>query len=169
MAEPDKNNGTPGARSIAVIGAGVIGCAVAFALAREGHRVQLFDRAPPGAAGASFGNAGHIATELLEPLPAPGLLVGFWRELFAFGGVLDIPLRRLPAFAPWAPLILYGLAAFSFVRALLTLRGTLGRVRMAGIGHQKGPSGPQRTDRARPAPSKSGLPVTRTQTVQRMR
>jgi glycine/D-amino acid oxidase-like deaminating enzyme len=102
MAEPDKNNDKSGARSIAVIGAGVIGCAVAFELAREGHHVQLFDRAPPGEAGASFGNAGHVATELLEPLPTPGLLFGFWRELFTFGGVLDIPLRRLPAFAPWA-------------------------------------------------------------------
>ena len=50
--------------------------------------MQLFDRAPPGEAGASFGNAGHVATELVEPLPAPGLLFGFWRELFAFGGVL---------------------------------------------------------------------------------
>ena len=102
MAEPDRYMGTHGARSVAVIGAGVIGCAVAFALAREGHRVQLFDRAPPGEAGASFGNAGHVATELVEPLPAPGLLFGFWRELFAFGGVLDIPLRRLAAFTPWA-------------------------------------------------------------------
>jgi D-hydroxyproline dehydrogenase len=103
MAEPDKNKvPTPESRSIAVIGAGVIGCAAAFALAREGHRVQLFDRAPPGEAGASFGNAGHVATELLEPLPAPGLLLGFWRELFAFGGVLDIPPRRWAAFAPWA-------------------------------------------------------------------
>src|SRR5919198_4869636 len=37
---------------------------------------------------------------------------------------------ELAAFAPWAPLILYGLAALSFVRALFTLRGTLGRVRM---------------------------------------
>jgi D-amino-acid dehydrogenase len=89
-------------RTIAVIGAGVIGSAAAFALAQEGWRVLLFDRAPPGEAGASFGNAGHIATELVEPLPAPGLLFGFWRELFVFGGVLDIPVRRLPQFAPWA-------------------------------------------------------------------
>ncbi len=81
--------------SIAVIGAGVIGSAIACALAREGRRVLLIDRAPPGEAGASFGNAGHIATELLEPLPSPTLLFGFWRELFAFGGVLDIPSRRL--------------------------------------------------------------------------
>ena len=82
--------------TIAVIGAGVIGSAIACALAREGRHVLLIDQAPPGEAGASFGNAGHIATELVEPLPSPGLLFGFWRELFAFGGVLDIPARRLP-------------------------------------------------------------------------
>ena len=87
--------------TIAVIGAGVIGSAIACALAREGRHVLLIDRAPPGEAGASFGNAGHIATELVEPLPSPALLFGFWRELFAFGGVLDIPPRRLLKFLPW--------------------------------------------------------------------
>ena len=91
---------TEQARSIAIIGAGVIGSAAAFALAREGWRVVLFDRAPPGEAGASYGNAGHVATELVEPLPAPALLAGFWRELFALGGVLDIPLRHI--FSPWS-------------------------------------------------------------------
>ena len=88
--------------SIAVIGAGVIGSAIACALAREGRRVLLIDKAAPGEGGASFGNAGHITTELLAPLPAPSLLFGFWRELFALGGVLDIPARRLATFAPWA-------------------------------------------------------------------
>jgi glycine/D-amino acid oxidase-like deaminating enzyme len=88
--------------SIAIIGAGVIGSAIACALAREGRHVVLVDRAPAGEAGASFGNAGHIATELVEPLPSPGLLFGFWRQLVAFGGVLDIPLRRFPQFLPWA-------------------------------------------------------------------
>ena len=61
--------------TIAVIGAGVIGSAVACALALEGRRVLLIDRDAPGEAGASFGNAGHIATELLEPLPSPGTAV----------------------------------------------------------------------------------------------
>src|SRR6187402_2662817 len=88
--------------TIAVIGAGVVGSAIACTLAREGRQVLLIDRAPPGEAGASFGNAGHIATELVEPLPSPGLLFGFWRQLIAFGGVLDIPLRRFPQFLPWA-------------------------------------------------------------------
>ncbi len=87
---------------IAIIGAGIIGSASAWALAREGHRITLFDRADPGLGGASYGNAGHIAAELVQPLPSTQLLFGFARELFAFGGVLDIPLRRLGAFSPWA-------------------------------------------------------------------
>src|SRR4051812_26118936 len=87
---------------IAVIGAGVIGCAVTCALAREGRHVVLFDRAEPGTGGASFGNVGHIAAELVQPLPSPQLLFGFWRELFALDGPLEVPLRRLGAFAPWA-------------------------------------------------------------------
>src|SRR5262249_51225978 len=88
--------------TVAVVGAGVIGAAVAYALAREGRRVLLLDRADPGMGGASFGNAGHIASELVEPLPSWSLLFGFWRELSAFGGALDIPLRRAPAFLPFA-------------------------------------------------------------------
>jgi D-amino-acid dehydrogenase len=88
--------------TIAVIGAGVIGSAIACALALEGRAVLLIDRAAAGETGASYGNAGHIATELVEPLPSPALLFGFWRELFALGGVLDIPPRRLATFLPWA-------------------------------------------------------------------
>jgi len=86
---------------VAVIGAGVIGAAVAYALARTGRPVVLVDRAPAGESGASFGNAGHIAVELVEPLPSPSLLFGFWRDLWP-RGVLDIPARRLGTFAPWA-------------------------------------------------------------------
>ena len=96
--------------TIAIIGAGVIGSAVACVLAREGHRVLLIDRDAPGEAGASFGNAGHIATELLEPLPSPGLLFGFWRLLTAFDGPLHIPFPRVPEFLPWAAR--FALAAF---------------------------------------------------------
>jgi len=87
---------------IAVIGAGVIGASVAYALARAGRDVVLIDRAAPGEGGASYGNAGHIAVELVEPLPSPALLFGFWRDLFSRGGVLDIPARRLGPFTPWA-------------------------------------------------------------------
>jgi D-hydroxyproline dehydrogenase len=88
--------------AVAVIGAGVVGAALAARLAAEGRSVLLLDRAEPGLGGASFGNAGHIATEHVEPLPSRQLLFGFWRDLFAFGGVLDIPLRRAGAILPWA-------------------------------------------------------------------
>jgi D-hydroxyproline dehydrogenase len=125
--------------TIAVIGAGVIGSAISCALAREGRQVLLIDRAPPGETGASFGNAGHIATELVEPLPSPALLFGFWKELFAMGGVLDIPPRRLAPFLPWA--LRFAHAAFRrtrntghlapFVRpavpALIGILGEIGR------------------------------------------
>ena len=85
----------------AVIGAGIVGSATAWALAREGRKVLLIDRSQPALAGASFGNAGHIACEQVQPLPSPSLLRTFWRELFAFGGPLDIPPRRWLALAPW--------------------------------------------------------------------
>jgi glycine/D-amino acid oxidase-like deaminating enzyme len=87
--------------TIAVIGAGVIGAAAAFALAREGRQVLLLDRAEPGEAGASFGNAGHIAAEMVQPLPSPKLLFGFYRELFRFGGALDLSPRQALRMAPW--------------------------------------------------------------------
>src|SRR5262245_62027891 len=125
--------------TIAIVGAGVIGAACAYALAREGWRVLLLDRAAPGQAGASYGNAGHIAVELLEPLPSPGLLLNFWRMLTLFNGPLRIPPRRLAAFGPWA--MRFAAAAFRrdrngahlapFVRpaadALHELLGEIGR------------------------------------------
>jgi D-hydroxyproline dehydrogenase len=88
--------------AVAVVGAGIVGCATALALAREGRAVVLFDRHAPGEGGASFGNAGHLATEHVEPLPSLAFLFGFWRELFALGGPLDLPPHRLLRFAPWA-------------------------------------------------------------------
>ncbi len=61
----------------------------------------LVDRAEPGIAGASYGNAGHIAAEFVEPLPSPQLLLGFWRQLSMLGGSLDIPFSRLSHLMPW--------------------------------------------------------------------
>jgi hypothetical protein len=64
----------------------------------------------PATAGASFGNVGHIATEQVETLPSKQLLLGFWRQLFAFDGALDIPLRRVMSLSPW--LARFAVAAF---------------------------------------------------------
>ena len=96
--------------TIAIVGAGIVGAAAAFALAREGRKVLLLDRAEPGTAGASFGNAGHIAAELVQPLPSPGLLFGFYRELFRFGGALDLGPRQALRMSPW--IMKFAAAAF---------------------------------------------------------
>jgi glycine/D-amino acid oxidase-like deaminating enzyme len=98
------------APDVAIVGAGVVGCTIAWALTKAGRRVLLIDRADPATAGASFGNVGHVATEQLQPLPSPQLLLSFWRELVSFGGVLDIPLRRVAVMAPW--MVRFALAAF---------------------------------------------------------
>ena len=105
--------------TIAVIGAGIVGAAVALGLAREGRRVVLIDRAEPGVAGASFGNVGHIAAELVQPLPSPALLFGFWRELLRFGGVLDLPPRQALRMLPWIGR--FSIAAFRRAQHTLAL------------------------------------------------
>ena len=85
---------------VLVIGAGVIGLACAFRVASAGRRVLLLDRDQPGL-GASFGNAGHIATEQVFPLASPEVLRG------ALAYLLDreSPLRIRPAYLlsilPW--------------------------------------------------------------------
>ena len=71
---------------------------------------MLFDRAEPGTAGASFGNAGHIAAEMVQPLPSPKLLFGFYRELIRFGGVLDLSPRQALRMSPW--IVKFAAAAF---------------------------------------------------------
>lgn len=59
-----------------VIGAGIIGCAIALRLQRAGHRVLLLESDKP-AAGASFGNAGMVGPNAVIPMVTPG----FWRQL----------------------------------------------------------------------------------------
>jgi D-amino-acid dehydrogenase len=86
--------------TVLVVGAGVIGLACAFRIAREGLRVIVVDRLEPGR-GTSFGNAGHIATESVFPLASPEVVRGSLRYLLD----RESPLRIRPAYAiailPW--------------------------------------------------------------------
>lgn len=71
-----------------VVGAGAVGTATALWAASGGARVILCDPDPPGA-GASFGNAGTIATYGCLPVNDPGLFTALPRLLFG----RDSPLR----------------------------------------------------------------------------
>ncbi|MBS0198900.1 MAG: FAD-binding oxidoreductase, partial [Proteobacteria bacterium] len=74
--------------SVLVIGGGVIGLASALALQQRGCRVTILD-ARTGMAPPSWGNAGHIATEQVEPLASPATLRSALRRHRVFGGPLD--------------------------------------------------------------------------------
>lgn len=85
---------------VAVIGAGIIGAAVAHALLDEGHAVDWLDR-DGIAAGASAGNAGWIAHIDILPFASPKV----WRQLPRWMldplGPLSIRPAYLPALLPF--------------------------------------------------------------------
>ena len=69
-ATPFSLSQSQGKPTYAVIGAGVVGLCVALEAQRQGYQVTLLDGNEPGRA-ASFGNAGYLATEVIEPLATP--------------------------------------------------------------------------------------------------
>ena len=85
---------------IAIVGAGIIGLAIAFHLQREGRKVRLIDRGGV-AEGASYGNAGAFAFSDVLPLASPGILHKAPKWLFDPLGPLSIPPGYLPTIAPW--------------------------------------------------------------------
>lgn len=87
-------------RSVAVIGAGIVGMSIARYLQRDGCRVAVIDPLPPGK-GASFGNAGGIGVTEVVPLSLPGLIWRVPRWLLDPLGPLNIRWSYLPRLAPW--------------------------------------------------------------------
>ena len=80
---------------VAVVGAGIIGAAIAFVLQCRGHDVVLIDRDEPGR-GASFGNMASIAVTEFLPSSRPSV----WRQMP--GWLLDPtgPVRVRPSYLP---------------------------------------------------------------------
>ncbi len=85
---------------IAVIGAGVVGLAIAHRLAAAGREVLLIDPAEPGS-GASFGNAGTVADYAVQPVGTPDVLKALPSLLFDQNSPLSIRRAALPTLAPW--------------------------------------------------------------------
>ena len=85
---------------IAVLGAGVIGLAIAEALCAEGREVVLVDPGSPGM-GASYGNAGTIADYAVMPVGSPDVLRNLPSLLFNRNSPLSIRRAALPSLMPW--------------------------------------------------------------------
>lgn len=89
----------PPARVI-VVGAGIVGLALAWRLQRAGAAVSVIDKLPPGE-GASFGNAGAISSSSVAPLAMPGVLRQVPRMLLDPAAPLHVPARYWLRAAPW--------------------------------------------------------------------
>ncbi|VVN01326.1 D-amino acid dehydrogenase 1 [Pseudomonas fluorescens] len=105
---------------IAIVGAGIIGVACALRLARQGLRVVVIDRQAPGH-GASFGNAGHLATEQVFPIADLSILKRLPSMLMDPMGPLRLDWKYLPRALPW------------FIRLLLNLRPVPFQQTVAGL------------------------------------
>jgi D-hydroxyproline dehydrogenase len=85
---------------IAIIGAGVIGLTIALELIDAGREVVLVDPGEPGM-GASYGNAGTIATYAVSPVGTPEVLRSIPSLLFSRTSPLAIRHWALPSLTPW--------------------------------------------------------------------
>ena len=85
---------------IAILGAGVIGMAIAERLLADGREVVVIDPNAPGS-GASYGNAGTIADYAVMPVGSPDVLRHLPSLLFDRNSPLAIRRAALPSLAPW--------------------------------------------------------------------
>ena len=107
-----------------VIGAGFVGLASAWHLQRAGYRVTLLDPGDPARA-ASWGNAGHLAIEQVEPLASAANLRSLPRRLFLFGGPVGLPLRDIGAWLPFGMRLFAAASPRRFAAGRQALSGLL--------------------------------------------
>ncbi len=87
-------------KTIAVIGAGIVGVSTAIWLKRDGFDVVLIDREGP-ASGTSYGNGGVLASAACVPVTGPGLIRKAPRMLLDPRQPLFMKWRYLPKLSPW--------------------------------------------------------------------
>ncbi len=87
-------------KTIAIIGAGIVGVSAAVWLQRDGHDVILIDKAGPGE-GTSHGNGGVLASCSIVPVTVPGLLGKAPKMLLSPSQPLFLKWGYLPKLIPW--------------------------------------------------------------------
>ncbi|PZQ58784.1 MAG: FAD-dependent oxidoreductase [Sphingomonas taxi] len=107
-----------------IIGNGVVGLCVAIALQRRGVAVTIVAPDAPWR-GASWGNAGHVAVEQVEPLASLATVRSVPRRLFARGGAVALPPRAVTAWLPFALRLLRAGTPGRFARGKAALSAAL--------------------------------------------
>lgn len=106
---------------IAVVGGGVVGLSVGIELLEAGNAVVLIDN-DDGAQAASWGNAGHIAVEQVEPLASLEAVRSMPQRLFLRGGALAFPPAAMDAWLPFGLRLLAASAPARFRKGCAALR-----------------------------------------------
>lgn len=109
---------------IGLVGGGVVGLSTGLALLEAGHQVTIVDHDVAGQA-ASWGNAGHIAVEQVEPLASGAMLRSVPKRLFLRGGPLALPPSAALAWMPFGLRLLAASRASSFRHGCAALRPLL--------------------------------------------
>lgn len=86
-------------QTVIVAGAGMVGTSTALQLVRHGYRVVLVDRREPGRE-TSYGNAGLIQSEAVEPYGFPQGFAPLWKVVRKGGVDVNYHLTALPGLAP---------------------------------------------------------------------
>jgi D-amino-acid dehydrogenase len=86
---------------IAIIGAGVVGVASAWMLARAGHSVTLIDRHLAPARGASFANGAQLSYAYGDALASPALLRKMPAILLGRDPAFNVRMQADPEFFLW--------------------------------------------------------------------
>src|SRR5688572_19720589 len=107
-----------------VIGGGLVGLSCALNLQLQGIPTTLVDPATTRR-GASWGNAGHLATEQAEPLASRKTVRSFPRRLYYRGGALSQPARDIDVWLPFALRLIRGAAPAGFEAGTAALRSLL--------------------------------------------
>ncbi|WP_237153981.1 NAD(P)/FAD-dependent oxidoreductase [Oryzibacter oryziterrae] len=107
-----------------VVGGGIVGLTAALALQKANVQTLLIDPArerPP----ASWGNAGHIATEQVEPLASPAALASVPRRLTLAGGALALPPQEIATWLPFGLRLMLASRPASFAAGKAALKALL--------------------------------------------
>ncbi len=86
---------------ILVLGAGAVGTAAAYYLARDGHEVTVIERHAGPACGTSYANGGLVSPGDATAWASPEALRTFVRGMFNHDLGIKVRLGRDPYLLPW--------------------------------------------------------------------
>lgn len=107
-----------------VVGGGAVGLCCALNLQSRGINTLVVDRTSTRR-GASWGNAGHIACEQVEPLASAATIRSLPRRFFWRGGALSLPPREVAAWLPFSLRLLAASRPQRFARGKAALKAIL--------------------------------------------